>query len=388
MGNSVTRKVAAFVVITVLGVSYVLFHYIGLGKALFGNGFTAYVNMRDSGGIFTSASVTYRGIDVGRVGNIELTDSGIRVQLKLDGKLRIPSDLKAVVGNGSAIGEQFIDLQPKAQITKSTQYLHAGSVIPQSATELPVSTQEVLVNLDKLVNSLPKDDLKTTVTELGKAFRDTGPQLGRLLDASNSLVTAATDNLPQTIDLIHNGGTVLDTQNDLAPQTLTFTSEFASFSDQLRKSDADLRALLDKGVPASSEVTDLIHKLDVPLTTLMNNGIALGQVAQSRLAPLRMELILYPYIIASSFGVFNGGYTRFGVPTPPTSQPSVCTQGYNTSYDRLPTEYTTTNGFPYGLTCTLPTNANQLVRGARTAPLADGTRIGDTPSYANDQRVP
>ena len=41
---------------------------------------------------------------------------------------------------------------------RRTQYLHAGSVIPQSATSLPVSTQEVLVNLDKLVNSLPKDD--------------------------------------------------------------------------------------------------------------------------------------------------------------------------------------------------------------------------------------
>ena len=66
-------------------------------------------------------------------------------------------------------------------------------MIPQSATSLPVSTQELLVNLDKLVNSLPKNDLKTVVKELGNAFRDTGPALGRLLDASNSLVTTATD---------------------------------------------------------------------------------------------------------------------------------------------------------------------------------------------------
>jgi phospholipid/cholesterol/gamma-HCH transport system substrate-binding protein len=245
-----------------------------------------------------------------------------------------------------------------------------------------VAVNVINASRDSLVTNLR--NLQPILTELAKA----GNEIPRSLQILSSLVSTATENLPQTINLIHSGGTVLDTQNDLAPQTLNFTSEFASFAGQLRKSDADLRGLLDKGVPASSQVTDLIHQLDVPLSTLLNNGIALGQVAQQRLAPLRMELILYPYIIATSFGVFRDGYTRFGVPFPFTTQPSVCTQGYDTSYDRVPTEYTTTNGFPYGLTCKLPTNANQLVRGARTAPLANGTKIGDTPSYANDQRVP
>ena len=388
IGRSVLIKVSAFAIITVLGVSYVLFHYIGLGASLFGNGYTAYVDMRDSGGLFTSASVTYRGVDVGRVGQIKLTKSGIRVALKLDGKIPIPSDLEAVVGNGSAIGEQYIDLQPKAPITSTTAYLHGGMVIPQNRTSLPVSTQELLVNLDNLVNSLPKDALKTTVRELGNAFRDTGPALGRLLDATNSLVSTATDNLPQTIDLINNGGKVLDTQNDLSPQTLTFTSEFASFSDQLRKSDADLRGVLDKGTPAAGQVTDLVNKLDVPLSALLKNGIDLGEEVSPRTQEVRTALILYPYIIASSFGVFNNGYTRFGVPTPPAGQPQVCTQGYQAGYDRLPSEYTTTNVFPYNMTCTLPTNSSQLVRGARNAITPTG-RLGDQPGYGkNDVRYP
>ena len=387
IGRAILVKVTAFAVITLVGVTYVLFHYIGLGKAVFGNGFTAYVDMRDSGGIFTSASVTYRGVDIGRVGKIQLEPNGIRVALNLDGKVPVPTDLLASVGNGSAIGEQFIDLQPQKPITASTTYLHAGSEIAQSATSLPVSTQELLVNLDKLVNSLPKNDLKTVVTELGNAFRDTGPALGRLLDASNSLVTTATNELPQTIGTLDNGGTVLDTQVDLTPQTLNFTSEFASFSDQLRKSDADLRAVIDKGVPASQQITDLIHQLDVPLTTLINNGVSLGQVAGARVQPLREALILYPYIVATSFGVFSNGQTRFGVPTPFTETPAVCTQGYATSYQRTPEAYTTTNAFPYDQTCTLPTNANQLVRGARTAITPTG-RLGDDPSYAKDVRVP
>jgi phospholipid/cholesterol/gamma-HCH transport system substrate-binding protein len=387
IGRSVMIKVTAFAVITLVGVTYILFHYLGVGRALFGNGFTAYVDMRDSGGIFSSASVTYRGVDIGRVGKIELRPDGIRVALKIDGNIPVPSDLKASVGNGSAIGEQFIDLQPVKAISPSTTYLHGGSVIPVSATSLPVSTQELLVNLDKLVNSLPKRDLKTVVTELGNAFRDTGPALGRLLDASNSLVTTATTELPQTISLINNGAAVLDTQVAVAPQTLNFTSEFASFSDQLRKSDADLRGVIDNGVPASLQFTDLIHQLDVPLTTLMSNGISLGRVTDPRIQAIRTALILYPYIIATSFGVFNSGWTRFGSPTPSTNNPAVCNQGYNTNYNRPPDAYTTTNRFPYDMTCTLPTNSSQLVRGSRNAITPTG-RLGDDPGFAKDIRVP
>ena len=37
--------------------------------------------------------------------------------LNLDGKMPVPTDLEASVGNGSAIGEQFIDLQPQKPIT-------------------------------------------------------------------------------------------------------------------------------------------------------------------------------------------------------------------------------------------------------------------------------
>ncbi|MCW2545895.1 MAG: hypothetical protein JWN96_355, partial [Mycobacterium sp.] len=121
--------------------------------------------------------------------------------------------------------------------------------------------------------------------------------------------------------------------------------------------------------------------------TLINNGVSLGQVAAARIQPLRTALILYPYIIATSFGVFSNGQTRFGVPTPFTETPAVCTAGYDTNYDRPPDAYTTTNGFPYDQTCKLSTSANQLVRGARTAITPTG-RLGDEPDYGKDVRVP
>src|SRR4051794_6863247 len=110
IGRAVIVKVLLFTVVTVFGVGYVALQYLGLGQSVVGKGFTAYADLADSGGIFSSASVTYRGVEVGRVGAITLRDNGIRVALNLDGKYHIPMDTEAVIGNGSAIGEQFIDL--------------------------------------------------------------------------------------------------------------------------------------------------------------------------------------------------------------------------------------------------------------------------------------
>ena len=81
--------------------------------------------------------------------------------------------------------------------------------------------------------------------------------------------------------------------------------------------------------------------------------------------PLREALILYPYIIATSFGVFTNGQTRFGVPTPPTEPRLGLHAGLQHRLrPRAARSYTTTNAFPYDQTCTLPVTANQLVRGA------------------------
>src|SRR3954463_14030415 len=112
IGRAVIVKVTVFLVVTLLGVGYVAVKYLGLGQAVVGNGYTAYVDLADSGGIFPSASVTYRGVEVGRVGTITPRGDGIRVALQMDGKHDIPSNSEAVIGNGSAIGEQYLDLQP------------------------------------------------------------------------------------------------------------------------------------------------------------------------------------------------------------------------------------------------------------------------------------
>jgi phospholipid/cholesterol/gamma-HCH transport system substrate-binding protein len=381
--NTVRLKVLIFAMVTALGVSYVLVHYIGVGRSLFGSEFTAYVDLADSGGIFPSASVTYRGIDVGRVTGIKLEPQGIRVAMHLDGKYAIPENAKAVVANGSAIGEQYIDLRPAST---SGPYLRANSVIPQSATSLPISSETLLTSLDQLVKSVPKADLTTTISEAGKAFENTGPALQKLLDSSTQLLDSARADAPNTISLIEGSGGVLDTQNSVGSDIVGFSKHLASLSDQLRKSDPDIRTVLDEGPPAAQQLGALVNSLDTTLPILLGNLVSLGQVTEFRQTDLRSVFIVYPYVAATGFTAFPGGHTTFTVPFPPTTTPGECTQGYPLSIRRDPT-VRTVMPYEWNSYCQAPTSDESVSpRGARMATTPSGQKLGDTQQYKNPQR--
>ncbi len=122
--------------------SYVSARYVGLGERLFGDGYVVTADFTESGGIFTNAEVTYRGVAVGRVDRLRLADDGVHVDLRLQGGTRIPADTRAVVANRSAVGEQYVDLQPRR---RSGPYLSNGGHITVANTATPIHTETRLL---------------------------------------------------------------------------------------------------------------------------------------------------------------------------------------------------------------------------------------------------
>src|SRR4051812_35589348 len=195
--TGVKIQLLVFALITVLGVSYTAVHYIGIGSGLLNRTYTAYVDMDASGGAFTNSEVTYRGVTVGKVGPIQLTRDGVHIKLVLNKGEKIPRDTIAVVANRSAVGEQYIDLQPRSD---KGPYLADGAAytIPKADTRVPVPTADLLINLDKTVASVDPKNLGTIINELDKAFRGAGPDLQSILDDSRRIIKEANDNYDAT----------------------------------------------------------------------------------------------------------------------------------------------------------------------------------------------
>ncbi len=376
-------QLIAFALITVVGVTYVTLRYVGLGDLVSGRSYLVSVDLAESGGIFEGAEVTYRGVTTGRVEALRLEGDGVRVDLRMDGGSQVPADTDAVVENRSAVGEQYLDLQPA---TASAPFLAGGDVIPRERTRTPVATETLLLDLDRLVNSVNRQDLQVVVSELGKAFAGGGRDLQRLLDAGDRLTLAATDALPETITLIEDGAIVLDTQRETGSSIRSFAADLADLSETLAspQTDSDLRAVLDRGVVASTELDGLLQDNRSALAGLLTNLVTVGEVTVTRVDGIEQMLVTYPAVVAGGFTVVPGdGTSHFGLVLSTT--PAPCTQGYEGTTRTDPNQTSGLGPTNDDARCTAARGSGTNVRGAQNAPYPAYDRSSGLPqSYLVD----
>jgi phospholipid/cholesterol/gamma-HCH transport system substrate-binding protein len=381
--RSTKIQLVLFVVLSLLGVSYVGFNYVGLGSTLFGpRGCTVSANFPDSGGIFTDAEVTYRGVTVGRVGQLHLLDyagpdgreiRGVRVDLNLEScdKPAIPLDSQAYVSNRSAVGEQYVNIEPAGH---DGPYVTDGAVLRKPG-QVPIATQVLLQNLDDLVSDIDSAKLNIMITELGSAFRDRGPDLQALLDSGDTLLARAQQALPETLKLIDNGQITLKTQLDSGSAIKGWARNLNLLTGQLKASDADLRALLRDGPGELDTVRQFLAGNRSNLDLLLANLTSVNQIMVSRLDGIKTILVVYPAAVAGGYTVTPGdGTAHFGVVFNVDDPPS-CRAGYEGTRIRRPSE-TGPSTVNTAARCAMPRGSVTSVRGAQNTPGGDPITTG------------
>lgn len=362
-------QLLVFVAITLLGVSYVGARYARLDRVFFDDHYTVVAHFERSGGIYEGGEVSYRGVQVGRVGDMRLTDDGVDVHLDIDHDHDdIPADAIALVGNRSAVGEQYVELQPRSD---GGPYLQDSSEIAMADTRTPLATEKLLADISDTVRSVDQDALATTVEELGEAFAGTGADLQRIIDTGNSFLEEADANFDVTTALIRDSNTVLRTQAAKAGAIRTFARQLRLFSGTLAGSDRALRRVIDNGSATAVELRTFLEQYGVDLGELVGNLATTGEVIVEHLPGIRQILVIYPYVVEGGFTVVSkspetGRYdAHFGLIL--TSNP-VCHGGYE-STDTRPPEDGSNRPMNEQAGCTEPA-AKSNARGVQNLPRA------------------
>jgi phospholipid/cholesterol/gamma-HCH transport system substrate-binding protein len=327
-----------FVVITLVGVAYVGARYAKLDRVIVDDAYTVVAHFEDSGGIFAGGEVTYRGVRVGQVDKLELTEAGVDVYLDIENEYdEIPADTMAIVGNRSAVGEQYVELQPNVD---AKPYLGNDAEIPVENTELPIQTETLLADLSATVSSVDQEDLRTTINELGTGFAGAGEDLQKIIDAGNSFIETADENFDVTKALIEGGNTVLRGQVASESALRTFATQLSLFSGTLADADPDLNRVIDSGSFAANQLRTFLEANRVDLSELIRDLTTTGEVIVKRLDGVAQFLVIYPYAVEGAFTVVSksasGLYdAHFGLVL---NTGAICTKGYEGTNKRPPRE--------------------------------------------------
>lgn len=361
----VLAQLAVFGAISVLVIGYATF---GLLKVhLTSSGFTVTVQLKEAGGIFDGAEVAYRGVQVGKVSAVDLHTSGVTVKLAIDKGTKVPDNAIAHVYDLSAVGEQYVDLEPTSP---STHYLRDGSVIPRARTTTPLETATVLYDLERFIDSINPSDIQTIGREGALAFQGTGPQLKSILADTSDIVNQLSSSEDSMLDLLHNSAILLHGAATHAGAFDRFTASLKALSATLAAKTPDIEALIRQAEPTTRLVNSLIADNGSAITALLGNLAGLSQIQVARIPGLRALLLAVPEFGRLAPSVVHNG-TLHGVADIDQNQP-LCNTG-------LPLT-NPISGKPskvYAVQC-----GSGLVRGAANAPgpsahtLGNGTEVG------------
>ncbi|MGH9115238.1 MAG: MCE family protein [Acidimicrobiales bacterium] len=318
MNRSVLARIVALLVITAAGFYYVAFDAVGIKVA--DTPYTVHVVLPAGGNLYTDASVTYRGVEVGKVGGLHLHPTDVIADLAIDRGVRIPASASAHVRELTAAGEQYIDLVPAGdqagrsgtvELTGGTSYLHNGSVIPENRTTIPVSIGELLDTLDSLVNSLHASDLNTISTTIGQGLQGAAYDLRSIFSDSKTLLQALQSAVPGTVQLVDAGNTVLSTFNATSGELARFSKNLDLLSAQVARSNGDLVALLRHGTSASNELTQFLQANGSSTASFIDNLAAVAGVGFQREPAFRALFQVLPLLATNLASTAGNGQIRF-----------------------------------------------------------------------------
>lgn len=367
MTRGVRIRLMAFVALSAIGITYVTASYLGVVDRVTGRNITVTASLPGSGGAFEGSEVTYRGVKIGKVTKMTATEEGVDLTLDLRHDTKLPLDAKVSVHNLSAVGEQYVDFEPKGG---DGPYAKDGARYRGDASSLPVDEGELLVDLSRFVDSVDKESLRTVVEELGVMFGDTGRDLQRLLDGGSAFIEEANAHTDETIALLDNSLTVLRTQQGQKENIRKFAADLDTVTSALRGQDANLRTILSETPGAAKAVQGLLADLEPTLPVLLGDLVTTNQILLSELPGLEQLLVTYPALIAGGpTGSTSDGWghvnLQFDYSVPP------CTEGYVP-----PTEWRSTQDLtdaePADVQCAA--DSDYVARGSRSAP---GMRQGN-----------
>jgi phospholipid/cholesterol/gamma-HCH transport system substrate-binding protein len=368
----VQLQLALFCVLTLIGGAFMTISYLDVPKMLWGGGhYRVDIELPDAAGLYVNSNVTYRGVEVGKVDRVGLTDAGVSARLSIESDVRIPADLEAQVHSQSAVGEQYVALVPQSG---EGPPLKDGDIIPVDRTSIPPNVNELLNATNAGLLAIPNDNLRTAIDESFTAIGGLGPELARLIGGTTVLAADARKHLDSITTAIDDAKPVLDAQTDSADSIQAWASNLAQITGQLETHDDAVSGLLVNGPGAFDETRALFDRLKPTLPILMANLASVADVAVVYQSSLEQILVLAPQVtqmvqgseLTSRYGKYPSSFLSFNTNV---NLPPPCTTGFlPANQARVPSEVDAPPRPPGDLYCRVPQDSPFNVRGARNIP--------------------
>ena len=243
--------------------------------------YTITADVEQAPNLFEGSRVTVRGIEVGRISDVDPREDLVRLTLEINGDIAVPADANLSIIPITVIADRYAQLHPAY---RSGPMLGDGDHIPLERTAIPAELDEVITQLQGLLESIePKGEgpgpLARLINNLDAAFDDPDELAGALEKSATVLENLANSD-EEIAGLIRN----LDR---LFVALADSTSEIGILNRRFR---LVARSLLADQVHLEGTIEDVAFLSDETAGLVNASGDDLGE-AFDRLARVMRELL-------------------------------------------------------------------------------------------------
>lgn len=371
MIDRLTRiQLGIFALVTVITVGVTAVFYLKVPAALGIGVYNVTANFAAGGGIYQNANVTYRGVTIGRVESVGLTDDAVVARMRLNSGTPVPANVTATVKSMSAIGEQYIDLVPPDEVT-TQQMLSDGADIGLDRTAIGQDIAQLLDEADALVSNISHTRLQDLLRESFAAFNGSGPELARMIESARLLVDEANANYQPVEQLIDQAGPLLAAQIRSGDDIRSLADGLARLTAEVANADPQLRTTLQTAPGTIGVANETFTGIRPSFPMLAANLANFGRIGVIYRKSIEQSLVIFPALFAALLTVAGGvpadegGKLDFKIDL---GDPPPCSVGFiPPTQIRSPAD-TTLRELPTDLYCKVPHNDPSVVRGARNYP--------------------
>ncbi len=271
-----------------------------------------HVLMRDVGQLSVGNAVTFRGVTIGRVGDITVEDSGaaVRIQMLLDGDWILDDDAVVVLAPASMFGDwqaeivtrsrfpqyDYSEVPPDAQLSEGVRVL-GGYVLPD-LSRLTAVADEVAQNVASLTDRFDRAFGEETANQITQAItnmEEFTATLRRLADEQSDQFLGIADDVQNATSEI---ASVLETARGSLERidALLASGDLDSILVNTKDITAELRGVSGDISAASQSLSGTLTLADSTflamnrITTRLENGEgSLGRLISDTLLASRVE---------------------------------------------------------------------------------------------------
>ncbi|MFZ0905936.1 MAG: MCE family protein [Mycobacterium sp.] len=366
----IRRQLVLFSILTVVALLVLGWYYLRL-PSLAGIGqYPLKAELPASGGLYPTANVTYRGITIGKVTDVEPTEHGAEATMSIDSRYKIPADASANVHSVSAVGEQYLDLVSEG---KASGFFSPGQTMTNGT--VPSDIGPALDTANRGLEVLPKDKIGQLLDETAEAVGGLGPALQRLVDSTQAIVSDFKTNINDVDDIIQNSAPILDSQAKSSSAIDRWAHNLNILGAESAQEDSHLRSVLSQAAPTADQVNSVFSDVREALPqTLANLEIVIDMLKRYH-GGVEQTLVFLPQL-GSLVQTISAPYEKDHMASLDLSlainYPPPCLTGFRPAPEWRSPADTSIAPLREGNYCRIPQDFQaNAVRGARNIPCVD-----------------